>query len=83
MRTAMRLVDDPVADIQTYQFAGLAATQRQRGFREDILQLQAEVSALREELVRAERTISQKDVLLRNGIVREMALRMEIAKAIC
>jgi hypothetical protein len=83
MRTAMRLVDDPVADIQTYQLAGLAATQGQRAFREDILQLQAEVTALREELVRAERTISQKDVLLRNGIVREMALRMEIAKAIC
>jgi hypothetical protein len=75
MNTAIRLVEEPLTDIQPYP----QREQDPSWFRGDVYGLQAEVSALREELARAERTISQKDALLRNGMVREMALRMELA----
>ena len=75
MNTAIRLVEEPLTEIQPY----LQREQEPPWFRGDVYGLQAEVSALREELARAERTISQKDALLRNGMVREMALRMELA----
>jgi len=42
--------------------------------------LQAELHTLREELARAERTILQKEALLRNAMVREQELRAQIFK---
>lgn len=77
MRTAMYLVDSPLTEVQSYP------QPEQNLSLDEIYGLKAEVSALREELARAERTISQKDVLLRNGRVREMALRMESRSGIC
>ena len=77
MRTAMHLVDSPLTEIQPYP------KPEQNLSWDEIYGLEAEVSALREELARAERTISQKDVLLRNGRVREMALRMELGSGSC
>jgi len=77
MRTAMYLVDSPLTEIQPYP------QPEQNLSWDEINGLMAEVSALREELARAERTISQKDVLLRNGRVREMALRMELGNGLC
>jgi transcription elongation GreA/GreB family factor len=43
-----------------------------------IAELQAELHALREELAKAERTISQKETLLRNAMIREQELRAEL-----
>jgi hypothetical protein len=43
-----------------------------------IFRLQDEMKALRRELVEARRTITQKDVLLRNYLRREQALRAEL-----
>jgi hypothetical protein len=45
-----------------------------------ITQLQAEVRTLREELARAERSISHKEMLLRNATMREQELRAELVK---
>jgi hypothetical protein len=45
-----------------------------------IATLQAELQTLREELARAERTILQKETLLRNAAVREQELRAEMFK---
>jgi transcription elongation GreA/GreB family factor len=42
--------------------------------------LQAELHTLREELARAERTILQKEALLRNAMIREQELRAQIFK---
>jgi hypothetical protein len=78
MRTAIHLVEEPFTEIQPHS----QRDQEPISFGDDIYGLQAEVSALREELARAERTIRQKDVLLRNGMVREMALRMELGSSL-
>jgi hypothetical protein len=45
-----------------------------------IAALQAELHTLREELARAERTILQKEALLRNAMIREQELRAEMFK---
>lgn len=45
-----------------------------------ITQLQAEVRTLREELARAERSTSHKEMLLRNATMREQELRAELVK---
>jgi hypothetical protein len=45
-----------------------------------IAALQAELQTLREELARAERTVLQKETLLRNAMVREQELRAEMFK---
>ena len=45
-----------------------------------IAALQAELQTLREELARAERTILQKEALLRNAMIREQELRAEMFK---
>ena len=42
--------------------------------------LQAELQTLREELARAERTVLQKEALLRNAMVREQELRAQMFK---
>jgi hypothetical protein len=45
-----------------------------------IAALQAELHTLRDELVRAERTILQKEALLRNAMIREQELRAQMFK---
>ncbi|HEY7181750.1 MAG TPA: hypothetical protein VIC84_10050 [Blastocatellia bacterium] len=45
-----------------------------------IASLQAELHTLREDLARAERTILQKETLLRNAMVREQEIRAEMFK---
>ena len=45
-----------------------------------IAALQAELQTLREELARAERTILQKEALLRNTMIREQELRAQMFK---
>ena len=45
-----------------------------------IAALQGELHTLREELARAERTIAQKETLLRNSMIREQELRAEMFK---
>lgn len=45
-----------------------------------IAAIQAELHTLREELARAERTILQKEALLRNAMIREQELRAQMFK---
>ena len=45
-----------------------------------VAELQAEVRTLREELARAERSVAQHEILLRNAMVREQELRAEMFK---
>jgi len=45
-----------------------------------IAALHAELQTLREELARAERTILQKEALLRNTMIREQELRAQMFK---
>jgi hypothetical protein len=59
-----------------------AAEQKLPRVLSQISQLQAEVRALREELARAERAVQDRDVLLRNALVREMVLRAELVKGL-
>lgn len=47
-----------------------------------ISHLEAEVGALREQLMSAERLLAHKTQLLSNGLVRERALRAELIKGI-
>lgn len=58
----------------------MAHEQRLRQALGYIAALQAELQTLREELARAERTILQKETLLRNATVREQELRAEMFK---
>ncbi len=58
----------------------LAHEQRLRRALSYIAELQAEVRTLREELARAERSITQNEALLRNAMVREQELRAEVFK---
>ena len=58
----------------------LAHEQRLRRALGYIAELQAEVRALREELARAERSIAQGEMLLRNAMIREQELRAEVFK---
>jgi hypothetical protein len=54
--------------------------QRLRQALSHIAALQAELHTLREELARAERTILQKEALLRNAMIREQELRAQFFK---
>jgi hypothetical protein len=58
----------------------MAHEQRLRQALGYIAALQAEIQTLREELARSERTILQKETLLRNAAVREQELRAEMFK---
>ncbi|HEU0180272.1 MAG TPA: hypothetical protein VFV58_39045 [Blastocatellia bacterium] len=58
----------------------MAHEQRLRQALGYIAALQAELHTLREELARAERTILQKETLLRNAMIREQELRAEMFK---
>ena len=58
----------------------IAHEQRLRQALGYIAALQAELHTLREELAIAERTIMQKEALLRNAMVREQELRAQMFK---
>lgn len=58
----------------------LAPEQRLRRALGHIAELQSEVRALREELARSERSVSQYEQLLRNAMIREQELRAQLGK---
>lgn len=57
-----------------------APEQRLRRAISYISQMQAEIRTLREELARAERTVTHYEQLLRNSMVREQELRSQLAE---
>jgi hypothetical protein len=58
----------------------LSTEQRLRRAMNYIAQLETEVRDLREELLRAERSSANYEILLRNALVREMELRAAMFK---
>jgi uncharacterized membrane protein YccC len=87
MSAAIQLINQPItqAEPAEEQLSNvtsfeLAPEQRLRRALGHISQLQAEVRALREELARAERSLSHKDMLLRNAVLREQELRASLVK---
>jgi hypothetical protein len=58
----------------------MAHEQRLRQALGHIAALKAELHTLREELARAERTVLQKEALLRNAMIREQELRSQMFK---
>ena len=58
----------------------MAHDQRLRQALGQMAALQVELHTLREELARAERTILQKEALLRNAMIREQELRAQMFK---
>lgn len=58
----------------------LAPEQRLRRTLSHIAELQSEVRALREELARTERSVTQYEQLLRNAMIREQELRAQLGK---
>jgi transcription elongation GreA/GreB family factor len=87
MSAAIQLVNHPESldkrvekPHNTTPLIEMAHEQRLRQALGYIAALQAELQTLREELARAERTILQKESLLRNAMVREQELRAEMFK---
>jgi hypothetical protein len=70
-------VDKPHANTP---FLEMANEQKLRQALAYIAVLQGELHTLREELARAERTVLQKETLLRNAMIREQELRAEMFK---
>lgn len=89
MSAAIQLINQPVEtdhlDMQVenqYNNISLFETapeQRLRRAISYISQMQAEIRTLREELARAERTVTHYEQLLRNSMVREQELRSQLA----
>lgn len=92
MSAALHLVSHPVTqtlreEISEKSFDNIASfdqspEHRLRRAQEYITQLQSEVRTLREELARAERTVEQRDILLRNALIREQELRAELIQGL-
>ncbi len=90
MSAAIQLINQPVEtdhlDMQVenqYNNVSLFETapeQRLRRAISYISQMQAEIRTLREELSRAERTVTHYEQLLRNSMVREQELRSQLAE---
>ncbi|MBK9313423.1 MAG: hypothetical protein IPM55_04115 [Acidobacteria bacterium] len=90
MSAAIQLINQPVEtdhlDMQVenqYNNISLFETapeQRLRRAISYISQMQAEIRTLREELARAERTVTHYEQLLRNSMVREQELRSQLAE---
>ncbi len=89
MSAAIQLVNQAIAETQTLDkhfekpynnvsLFELAPEQRLRRALSYIAELQAEVRSLREELAKAERSVTQYEILLRNAMVREQELRAEM-----
>ena len=69
--------DNRPSQVSSFELGPEQRLRRALGY---ITQLQAEVRTLREELARAERSISHKEMLLRNATMREQELRAEVVK---
>jgi hypothetical protein len=69
----------PSGNISVFE---MAPEQRLRRALEYIKELQAEVRALREELIQAERSVTHHQQLLRNAMLREQELRAQLVKEI-
>jgi hypothetical protein len=84
MSAALHLAHRPLTEGDAYELGELEAIAEQSARWEpsEIWQLRAEVRVLRMELVRAERAVRQKEVLLQNAMVRELALRMELVRGV-
>jgi hypothetical protein len=91
MSAAIQLVNQSLAEAEPFekqaekQFSNvslfeLAPEQRLRRAITYVTQLQAEVRTLREELARAERSVTQYEQLLRNAMLREQELRAQLAR---
>jgi len=91
MSAAIQLVNQSVVEVEPLekqfekQFNNvslfeMAPEQRLRRALAYIAQLQAEVRTLREELSRAERSVTQYEQLLRNSMLREQELRSQLVK---
>ena len=70
--------DTAIADLESV--AAGSSEQRLRQAIEYIGEMQAEIRALHSELARVERSLAQKDQLLRNATLREQELRAELVK---
>jgi len=82
MGAVMQIADS--REVQTQEFpafvarrAGSAAEGALSPAARKISQLNAEILSLRADLARAQRTILQRDILLKNSLVREMTLRTQ------
>jgi hypothetical protein len=88
MSAAIQLVNQPLTQAETADNQSnvtpfdLTLEHRLRRALDYMAQLQAEVRTLREELARAERSLSHKEMLLRNALLREQELRSELVKGI-
>jgi hypothetical protein len=91
MSAAIQLVNQSLVEAEPFdqqlekQFSNvsvfeMAPEQRLRRALSYITQLQGEVRALREELARAERSVTHYEQLLRNATVREQELRAQLIK---
>jgi hypothetical protein len=91
MSAAIQLLNQPVPDTEPIEkqfdkqpnnvsVFEMAPEQRLRRALAYITQLQAEVRALREELVQAERSATHYQQLLRNAMLREQELRSQLVK---
>ena len=91
MSAAIQLVNQSVVEAEPFekqsdkQFNNvslfeMAPEQRLRRALGYIAQLQAEVRTLREELARAERSVTHYEQLLRNAMLREQELRTQLVK---
>lgn len=87
MSAAIQLINQAVTQLETAENQPshissfeLGPEQRLRRALSYLTQLQAEVRTLREELARAERSLSHKEMLLRNATLREQELRAELVK---
>jgi hypothetical protein len=93
MSAAIQLLNQPVPETEPIEkqldkqlnnvsVFEMAPEQRLRRALAYISQLQAEVRALREELVQAERSVTHYQQLLRNATLREQELRAQLVKEI-
>jgi hypothetical protein len=91
MSAAIQLVNQAVIEAEPFEkhlekpfnnvsLFEMAPEQRLRRSLNYIAELQTEVRTLREELARAERSVAQHEILLRNAMIREQELRAEMFK---
>jgi hypothetical protein len=91
MSAAIQLVNQSIAEAEPFereverQFSNvshfeMAPEHRLRRVIAYVAQLQAEVRGLREELARAERSVTHYEQLLRNAMLREQELRAQMVR---
>jgi hypothetical protein len=91
MSAAIQLVNRAVIEAEPFEkhlenpfnhvsLFDMASEQRLRRSLNYVAELEAEVRTLRGELARAERSVAQHELLLRNAMIREQELRAEMFK---